>query len=147
MANLFIILASGLCVASLAAAAANIVAVTRTPAFAGAFLFSKDNKLLLGRSIRGGVYPDCWIVPGGGVEPDETNLDTLKRETKEETGIDIELDRSGTFCLSFYENEGFRELYERQIEEGISVDFVSGSDILKAEPSISPSVPITADVL
>jgi 8-oxo-dGTP pyrophosphatase MutT (NUDIX family) len=55
----------------------------------GAFLFSADNKLLLGESIKGGVYPDCWIVPGGGVEPDETKIEALMRETKEETGIDI----------------------------------------------------------
>lgn len=55
----------------------------------GAFLFSNDDKLLLGKSIKGGVYPDCWIVPGGGVEDNETKLDALIRETLEETGIDI----------------------------------------------------------
>ncbi|HEY5668036.1 MAG TPA: NUDIX hydrolase [Candidatus Saccharimonadales bacterium] len=55
----------------------------------GAFIFSSDDKLLLGKSIKGGVYPDCWIVPGGGVEPNETLLEALKRETLEETGIDI----------------------------------------------------------
>ncbi|HEU4914366.1 MAG TPA: NUDIX hydrolase [Candidatus Saccharimonadales bacterium] len=56
----------------------------------GAFIFSSDNKLLLGKSIKGGVYPDCWIVPGGGVEPGETKLDALRRETLEETGITID---------------------------------------------------------
>lgn len=55
----------------------------------GAFLFSRDYKLLLGKSIKGGVYPDCWIVPGGGVEADETNEEAVIRETLEETGIDI----------------------------------------------------------
>lgn len=55
----------------------------------GAFIFSADNKLLLGKSIDGGVYPDSWIVPGGGVEPDETMADAIKREILEETGIDI----------------------------------------------------------
>lgn len=55
----------------------------------GAFLLSADNKLLLGKSIKGGVYPDDWIVPGGGIEPGETKLEALKRETLEETGIDI----------------------------------------------------------
>lgn len=55
----------------------------------GAFIFSSDNKLLLGKSIKGGVYPDYWIVPGGGMEPDETKVEAVKRETLEETGIDI----------------------------------------------------------
>lgn len=30
-----------------------------------------------------------WDLPGGGVEADETLLDGLKREIKEETGLDI----------------------------------------------------------
>lgn len=55
----------------------------------GAFIFSKDNKLLLGKSIKGGVYPNCWIVPGGGVDEDESQSDALKREILEETGIDL----------------------------------------------------------
>ena len=52
----------------------------------GAFIFSADNKLLLG---KGGVYADCWIVPGGGIEEGETKSDAIKREVSEETGIDI----------------------------------------------------------
>ncbi len=55
----------------------------------GAFIFSKDSKLLLGRSHKGGVYPGYHIVPGGGVEPGESKLEAVKRETLEETGIDI----------------------------------------------------------
>lgn len=52
----------------------------------GAFIFSADDKLLLG---RGGVYAGTWVVPGGGVEKGETKTDALKREITEETGIDI----------------------------------------------------------
>lgn len=52
----------------------------------GAFIFSSDKKLLLG---KGGVYKDCWLVPGGGIEPGETNEEAVIREVLEETGIDI----------------------------------------------------------
>jgi 8-oxo-dGTP pyrophosphatase MutT (NUDIX family) len=55
----------------------------------GAYIFSNDGKLLLGKNVKGGVYASQWVIPGGGIEPDETKLDALKRETEEETGIDI----------------------------------------------------------
>lgn len=55
----------------------------------GAFIFSKDEKILLGKSISGGVYKDCWIVPGGGIDVGESQIDALKREVLEEVGIYI----------------------------------------------------------
>ncbi len=56
-----------------------------------ALIFSKDGKLLMGTKDprRGGVYSDCWHLPGGGVEEGETLEQALKREVKEEVGIDI----------------------------------------------------------
>ena len=36
-----------------------------------------------------GVYYDCWHIPGGGIDSGENKKDALKREVKEETGIDI----------------------------------------------------------
>lgn len=55
----------------------------------GTFIFSSDNKILLGKSRKGGVYKDAWIVPGGGIEEGETKLEAVTRETLEEVGIDI----------------------------------------------------------
>lgn len=55
----------------------------------GTFIFSKDKQLLLGKSRKGGVYQDQWIIPGGGIEDDETKLEAAIREMLEEVGIDI----------------------------------------------------------
>lgn len=56
-----------------------------------ALIFSKDNKLLMGKKDPklGGVYNDCWHIPGGGVNKQETKIDALIREIKEEVGIDL----------------------------------------------------------
>lgn len=56
---------------------------------AGAFIFSSDGKLLLGKSHKGGVYKDRWIVPGGGIEEGETPEQAMAREIREEVGIDV----------------------------------------------------------
>lgn len=53
----------------------------------GAFIFSADGKILLGKT---GAYEGYWVVPGGGINDGETKLAALKRETLEETGIDVE---------------------------------------------------------
>lgn len=56
-----------------------------------ALIFSKDGKILMGKKDpnKGGVYPDCWHIPGGGVDEGETLEQALIREVKEETKINI----------------------------------------------------------
>lgn len=55
----------------------------------GGFIFSADDKLLIGKSLKGGVYAGHWIIPGGGIEENETHHEALIREILEETGLDI----------------------------------------------------------
>lgn len=56
----------------------------------------KDNKILLGHRVSisldtGGIYePDSFTCPGGKQEYEETIFDCAKRETKEETNLDID---------------------------------------------------------
>lgn len=55
----------------------------------GGFIFSADDKVLLGKNRKGGVYEGSYVVPGGGVDDGETKEQALVREMREETGIDI----------------------------------------------------------
>jgi nucleoside triphosphatase len=55
----------------------------------GAVLLTQDNKILLGKQDKGGVWDDCWHIPGGGIEEGESLEEALKREVLEETQIDI----------------------------------------------------------
>lgn len=56
----------------------------------------KDEKILLGHRVSkykdtGGIYePDSWTLPGGKQEYNETILDCAKRETLEETNLNID---------------------------------------------------------
>lgn len=56
-----------------------------------ALIYSKEGKLLMGKKDPklGGVYIDCWHIPGGGIEENEDKIQALIREVKEEVGIDI----------------------------------------------------------
>jgi glycine oxidase len=66
----------------------------------------------------------------------------LAAELLEETGIDIELDRTGTLSLAF-DDEGTNELIQRsrlQREGRLRHEALSAEDVLKLEPQVSPNV-------
>ena len=52
----------------------------------------KDNKiLLLKRDPAGAHNPGTWDLPGGRLNPAENPYEGLKRELREETGMEIEI--------------------------------------------------------
>lgn len=84
----------------------------------GGFIFSSDGKMLLGRNGKGGVHEGFLVVPGGGVEPGETELEALRREMLEEVHIDV---NEGT-VKKFNVSEGQAEKTLRDTGERVLVD-------------------------
>jgi 8-oxo-dGTP diphosphatase len=52
-------------------------------------LLVRDGRVLMGERKAEKVYPLHWEFPGGKIEAGETAQDALKRELKEELGIEI----------------------------------------------------------
>lgn len=63
-------------------------------------------------------------------------------ELLDETGIDIELDRSGTLYLAFTDDDVHEigKRFEWQTRVGLRVERLSAAETLKAEPFVSPDV-------
>ena len=56
-----------------------------------AAIIKKDNKILIGRRAPYENAPGMWELPGGKLKNDESKKDCLKRELKEELGIDANI--------------------------------------------------------
>lgn len=54
-------------------------------------LLGPDGLLLAHRSTTKRWFPDCWDLPGGHIESDETPQAALVRELREEIGVDAEI--------------------------------------------------------
>lgn len=72
----------------------------------GAVVFNGD-KVLVIQQVKG-----HWGFPKGHVEPGETEVETAKREIKEETNLDVEI------------NDKYRYVEHYSPEEGIEKDVV-----------------------
>lgn len=56
---------------------------------AAGILLDSEGRYLLGQRPEGKPYAGYWEVPGGKIEKGETVFEALKRELKEELGIEI----------------------------------------------------------
>ena len=54
-------------------------------------IIQKDNKFLVGRRAPSEKSPGLWEFPGGKLEHGETLQECIKRELKEELGINAEI--------------------------------------------------------
>lgn len=63
-----------------------------------AAVIEKDGKILIARRKRGDSQAGKWEFPGGKLEPGETHEACLRRELREELGIETEV--GAFFCSS-----------------------------------------------
>ena len=51
----------------------------------GVTIVNSQAKVLAGEAF---YYPGEWLMPQGGIDPDESPLEAMRRELREETGLD-----------------------------------------------------------
>jgi nucleoside triphosphatase len=85
----------------------------------GALIFNREGEVLLLKSDK---WRNKFVIPGGHIELGETMEDALKREVKEETGLDI-YDIEFVSLQEFIFDESFHER-----KHFIFIDFVCKTD-------------------
>lgn len=69
-------------------------------------VIERDRDLLFGKKkVNVGPYPNTWHLIGGGVDDGESLTDAIKREIKEEAGIEVEISRSLGFDEDYEPNK------------------------------------------
>lgn len=76
----------------------------RTKDFAGCVIMNEDDKFLLVHHTYGNKE---WTLPGGVAEDGEPAWDAMKRECREEIGVEVEGQLAGLFFLSHRNAYGF----------------------------------------
>lgn len=66
-----------------------------------AIVMNENRQILLGRR-KGGMYHDLWCIPCGYLEYYEDVYDGIKREFKEETNLDIDIQQVFTVQSNFH---------------------------------------------
>lgn len=91
---------------------------------AGIFIFSADDKILLGNA---GVYKDALSIPGGHIEEGESPLEAAIREIREETAIIVTENqlRQLPQTKSGKSEKTLRETGERVVQNMTFYDFVA----------------------
>ncbi len=84
-----------------------------------AAVIEKDGRYLVTQRRDTAVLPKLWEFPGGKVEPDESDLDALKREVRHRLGVEIEVRGLMNFVSHEYEKYNLElYLYECGLESG-----------------------------
>lgn len=84
----------------------------RVQRIVAAVLVSGDRVLLVRRGPGRTWYPNLWDLPGGHVEDEETEVEGLARELKEELAVTV----------SSTTSKALTRLYDRDVSKGYVVD-------------------------
>jgi 8-oxo-dGTP pyrophosphatase MutT (NUDIX family) len=114
---------------------------TITRDIVGAFVFSNDNKTLLGLHGQGSSYAGRWVVIGGGVGKGETKKQALQREFLEEASLDLP-----DYDIKFVDQSGpdtqekvLKQSGERVLVEMLFFDFEVHIDKPASQLSVVPN--------
>lgn len=103
-------------------------------------LESSDGKILMGKKNPhgGGVFPDSWHLPGGGIEPGESQQEALRREIKEEVGIDI-----APYHPDFVDGAGYSEAEKTDRATGETVLVQMHFYVFRVRlPALADTIPV-----
>lgn len=97
----------------------NLIEVAQKPKVGIGVLIFKDNKVLL-QKRKGAHGAGSYCGPGGHLEHAESFEDCIRRETKEEAGIEI--DNIKFLCLTNFKDH----LPKHYVDIGLVADYKSG---------------------
>lgn len=102
-----------------------------------AAVIEKDGKILIAQRRKGRILGGRWEFPGGKIEPGETAETCLKRELKEEFGIESDIEKfiiasQFRYCLVPIELLAYRVKYisgELKVNEHEEIRWVLPSEL------------------
>lgn len=87
---------------------------------ADVWIINPNKKILIQkRALHKKLEPDVWAMTGGSVIKGETSLETIKRETLEELGIELQVEKA--IKIQHYKTENVW-LDEYIVEQDINLD-------------------------
>lgn len=89
-------------------AACGYVEYARSSVSASALIVDEAGRLLLARRANG-PFEGKWDLPGGFLEEGEHPLDAIRRELREETGLEVEPERFVGVWMDRYGDDGSGE--------------------------------------
>lgn len=103
------------------------------------FVVDKENRVLMvkHRQEEQGEIDEFWVIPGGGVEVGEYTADGGVREVKEETGLDIKINKL-LWTVEEKSQDGVKytnyflgEIVGGELTLGIDPEFDADNQVLK----------------
>src|SRR5438309_10116704 len=100
----------------------------------GDLIVNNEGKILLAKSHK---WFDKYTLPGGHIEVGESMIDAVRREVKEEVGLDVEvvemlLVQVAIFAPEFYKKRHFIfiDFYCKYKDQQVKLDWVVFKDLL-----------------